>query len=409
MAFKFSLNVKNKPVGVKGNSALGGRPPGKKKPLFEDGDEEEDGPKRKDVKGRAEEIGEFNLEDTLVPASKSEKPAPRTKTKPSGPPNRKPLARPDDPTLLLDATSTKESERLAQEMLQIDPSVYDYDAAYDAIHARQLAKKAAEREEALERKPKYMENLFESAELRKKDQIRARDKLLQREREAEGDEFADKEKFVTGAYKLQQEEARRTEEEEKKREEIEDQKRRKHGMQSFHKQMLLDEERRHQEAVEAAAALAKSGTKLTDDLAEKTDADIAKELKSQGKNILLNDEGQVADKRQLLTAGLNVVAKPKKIVETNASTVSTKPAGNLTHYKGRNSAQRDIRARHTQMIAEQIEQAAKRKADEDAEQQRKLQHASKSQKTASDISSARERYLQRKREAAAAKAAAESK
>jgi hypothetical protein len=58
------------------------------------------------------------------------------------------------------------------------------------------------------------------------------------------------------------------------------------------------------------------------------------------------------------------------------------------------------------MIAQQIEQAAKRKADDEAEAQRKLEHASKSRKTEADISSAKERYLQRKRDAAAAKAAA---
>lgn len=41
--------------------------------------------------------------------------------------------------------------------------------------------------------------------------------MMQREREMEGDEFADKEKFVTQAYKDQMAEVRRAEEEEKKR------------------------------------------------------------------------------------------------------------------------------------------------------------------------------------------------
>jgi hypothetical protein len=58
------------------------------------------------------------------------------------------------------------------------------------------------------------------------------------------------------------------------------------------------------------------------------------------------------------------------------------------------------------MIAEQIEAANKRKADEEAEERTKLQHAAKSQKTAGEISSAKERYLQRKKEAAEAKAKA---
>ena len=42
--------------------------------------------------------------------------------------------------------------------------------------------------------------------------------MIQREREAEGDEFADKEQFVTQAYKDQMAEVRKAEEEEKKRE-----------------------------------------------------------------------------------------------------------------------------------------------------------------------------------------------
>lgn len=42
--------------------------------------------------------------------------------------------------------------------------------------------------------------------------------MIQRERETEGDEFADKEAFVTQAYKDQMAEVRQAEEEEKKRE-----------------------------------------------------------------------------------------------------------------------------------------------------------------------------------------------
>lgn len=42
--------------------------------------------------------------------------------------------------------------------------------------------------------------------------------MIQREREAEGDEFVDKEQFVTQAYKDQMAEVRKAEEEEKKRE-----------------------------------------------------------------------------------------------------------------------------------------------------------------------------------------------
>lgn len=57
-----------------------------------------------------------------------------------------------------------------------------------------------------------------SAATRKLDRLRAEEKMLEREREAEGDEFADKDKFVTQAYKDQMAEVRKAEEEEKERE-----------------------------------------------------------------------------------------------------------------------------------------------------------------------------------------------
>ncbi|KAF5848151.1 hypothetical protein GGP41_005554 [Bipolaris sorokiniana] len=339
MSFKFGLNLK-----AKGNNPLAkaGEKPGfakKKKPLF--GDDEDD-----DVKGKAkaadgvQEIGELSFEDTLASASsKPSKPAPakQKKGQPPAPPSKKPKPKEDDPTNVAYSASAAEAKKRAQEALEADATIYDYDAAYDAIHAQDAAKAAADREDAVQRKPKYMDALFESAEQRKKDQLRARDKLLQREREAEGDEYADKEKF--------------------------------------------------------------------------TDAEIAEELRKQGKKVVLNDDGQVADHRQLLSAGLNVIAKPKSTSIASASSSAAAAAPKYTPpshgiHKGGRNAQRE---RQTAMIAEQIEAANKRKAEEEAEEQAKIERAKKSQKTDQDISSAKERYLQRKREAAAAKAAAGGK
>jgi coiled-coil domain-containing protein 55 len=405
MSFKFGLHVKNKagnPLAKAGAKPALGK---KKKPLFDDEEEDIKG-KGKTVDG-AQEIGELTFEDTIAPiaptAPEPSKPAP-TKAKkgqPPAPPTKKPRPKEDDPTHIAYSASAAEAERLAQEAMEVDATIYDYDTAYDALHARSAAKAAAEREDAAQRKPKYMDALFESAEQRKKDQLRARDKLLQREREAEGDEFADKEKFVTGAYKAQQEETRKAEEEEQKRQEAEEEKKRKFGMQGFHKQMLMEQEQRHQEAMDAAAQALKEGIKpVVEEEKEKTDAEIVEELRKQGKNVILNEEGQVADKRQLLNAGLNIIAKPKPVSTPAAAAAPEYTASSYAGPKGGRNAQRE---RQTQMMAEQIETANKRKADEEAEEQAKLEHARKSQKTATDISSAKERYLQRKREAAAAK------
>ncbi|KAF2801320.1 uncharacterized protein BDZ99DRAFT_469754 [Mytilinidion resinicola] len=246
-----------------------------------------------------------------------------------------------------------------------------------------------------------MEKVMESAEVRKRDQLRAKDKLLQREREAEGDEFADKEKFVTEAYKAQQEEVRKAEEEEKARQELEEKKRKGKGMTGFYRKIMDEDEERHRAAMEAASLSGKmGGEKVEEAPKEKSEADIARELNQKGGKIIINEEGQVADKRQLLTAGLNVVAKPK--APTSAATATTRPGGLQPGYKGREGVQRSVRERQSKMMEEQLEQAAKRAADEEAEERRKLEHTSKSRKTDSDISSAKERYLQRKRDAAAA-------
>lgn len=70
----------------------------------------------------------------------------------------------------------------------------------------------------MERQPKYIEGLLTSAATRRLDRLRAEEKMLQRERELEGDEFADKEAYVTQAYKDQMAELRKAEEEEKQRE-----------------------------------------------------------------------------------------------------------------------------------------------------------------------------------------------
>ncbi|KAF2126165.1 hypothetical protein P153DRAFT_369520 [Dothidotthia symphoricarpi CBS 119687] len=410
MSFKFGLNVKNKTAPGLAKPALGK----KKKKAFLDDDEDEDTKHKGKAKATdgIQEFGELTFEDTIASTSgpSTSAPAKPKKGQPPAPPARKPKPKGDDPTLLANSASAQEAEKRAQEAVQVDASIYDYDAAYDALHARTAAKAAAAREEALQRKPKYMDSLFESAEQRKKDQLRARDKLLQREREAEGDEFADKEKFVTGAYKAQQEETRLAEAEEKERQKAEEQNRAKFGMQGFHKQMLQEREKRHQEAMEAAAQAAKDGYKPpAADAAEendkpKTDAQLVEELRRQGKTVIVNDDGQVADNTQLLSAGLNIIAKPKPPPLPAAA--AAREAAKQTAYQPPKAARAAQRERQTQMVAEQLEQANKRKADEDAQEAARLVHAAKSQKTAGEISSAKERYLQRKREAAEAKAAA---
>lgn len=138
---------------------------------------------------------------------------PKAKAKPNlhEPPERKPAA--EKPALL------SRSERKAQEAaLALDASVFDYDGVYDTMKAAERRVEEAKAASEDKTKPKYIESFLAAAQTRKLDRLRAEEKMLQREREKEGDEFEDKEKFVTEAYKKQMEEVRKAEEEEKARE-----------------------------------------------------------------------------------------------------------------------------------------------------------------------------------------------
>ncbi|KEF51556.1 uncharacterized protein A1O9_12473 [Exophiala aquamarina CBS 119918] len=282
---------------------------------------------------------------------------------------------------------------------RIDASVYDYDAAYDTFNAPKEKKSI----EVGGSKPKYMGSLLDSAEVRKRDQLRAREKLLQRERDAEGDEFADKEKFVTGAYKKQQEELKKMEEEEKKREEVEEERRRKGGgMTAFHKRMLQRDEERMKsikEAEEAALRRKELGEEVeTEGQAEQSESKIAQELNEKGARIVLNDDGEVVDKRQLLSAGLNSAPKKPGVHQTTTKAQDSARPQEFWRSSKAQDARQSQRERQSRMMERQIEEMTERQKQAEAEEQREQQAKNKSKITESDKMGARERFLQRKRE-----------
>ena len=286
-----------------------------------------------------------------------------------------------------------------EEASKIDSSVYDYDAVYDTFHAPAEKRTSGTGEEPA---PKYMGSLLQSADVRKRDQMRAREKLLQREREAEGDEFADKEKFVTEAYKKQQEEMKRMEEEEKKREEAEEERRRKGGgMAAFHKKMLEKDEERMRliKAAEEEAARRKDGDEKDDITAEeKSDAKIAEEMNEKGARIVLNDEGEVVDKRQLLSAGLNVA--PKKPGKEQVEPRKQDSARRQEYWRSSKvqDARESQRERQTRMIERQIVEMAEKQRQAELEVEKENQEKNKSKVTEAEKMGARERFLQRKKE-----------
>ncbi len=59
-----------------------------------------------------------------------------------------------------DLSSQKNFRKNVDNALEVDPSIYDYDAAYDAIQAGAEAKKAAEREKGRDWRVKIYEKIF---------------------------------------------------------------------------------------------------------------------------------------------------------------------------------------------------------------------------------------------------------
>lgn len=308
-----------------------------------------------------------------------------------------------DPTKDNTNLSTRHSSnKHAKEAEELDPSIYSYDAVYDSLHAKPQKTVAANQQGDV---PKYMTNLLRSAEIRKRDQLRARDRQLAKEREAEGDEFADKDSFVTGAYKAQQAELRKVEEEDARKEQEEEERRKKNGgagMIGFYRDILSRGEAQHDEVVKAseeAARRVKAGESAEDankEPDEETEAKKAADLNAHGAHIAINEEGQVVDKRQLLSAGLNVAPKPKTAPTPAPSSRPSvgRPGAGPGSKPGRGAQ----RARQTEMIATQLEQQAQKEQEDEAARQKELVERNRSQKTAGDVSSARERFLARKRE-----------
>ena len=178
-------------------------------------------------------------------------------------------------------------------------------------------------------------------------------------------------------------------------------------MASFYRNMLEEEEMKHDAAVEAASRAAinkerKSPESMEVEITrEKKLAEEAKILNAKlgTEAVLINDDGEVVDKRQLLKGGLNILPKQKPTQQVSKSDYQAE-------YEARRAAGRDkikereARQRQQRVIEEQYAMTKKRAADAEAEMEEELRLRAKSKKTSAEVMGARERYLARKQAAA---------
>ena len=112
----------------------------------------------------------------------------------------------------------RQTQSKIQKAVELDPTIFQYDEVYDEIKSQQPAEKIISQ---VDKKPKYINNLLKMAETRKLEQEIRLERKIQKEREQEGDEFKDKESFVTSSYREKLEEMRKTHEEMEKQDAIE--------------------------------------------------------------------------------------------------------------------------------------------------------------------------------------------
>ncbi|RXK37737.1 hypothetical protein M231_04986 [Tremella mesenterica] len=351
-------------------------------------------------------------------------------------------------------TLLSRSERKAQQdALSLDPTAFEYDQVYDQLKASERAAEQLKKIEAEERKPRYIENFLASAQTRRLDRLRAEEKMLQLEREKEGDEFDDKEKFVTEAYKKQMEEVRKAEEEERVREENLRKSKKGPGLSAFYKTMLDDSAAKHAAAMSSTSTLNNPSSTpgpsltikppskkdetyepeaeydpflarqslqsddnpsgpnpITNDMkmgpSRPSDEERAAEASSKsGKRVEFNDDGEIVDNRSLLKAGLNITKKqtvlPTSLLTGGKSQSIDGPY--ISRAVGTAASYEERMVREKKRLAEQMREDKMRREKEREEMILKEEEEARKRREGDDGEAerrrkeAKERFLARKR------------
>ncbi|KAL3618495.1 hypothetical protein CASFOL_037577 [Castilleja foliolosa] len=109
----------------------------------------------------------------------------------------------------------KDVEEKHKKALEEDPSAFDYDGVYDKMKAKQVRHVEQDRQD---RKPRYIQALMDKAKQREKEHEVIYERKLAKDRSKDEDLYADKDKFVTSAYKKKLAEQAKWLEEERLRE-----------------------------------------------------------------------------------------------------------------------------------------------------------------------------------------------
>lgn len=183
-------------------------------------------------------------------------------------------------------------------------------------------------------------------------------------------------------------------------------------MAHFYRKLLEESEQKHEETVAATTStqskpiIGPQGPmpNLTitrpPELTQKSDLELAKEARAQGKDVELNDDNQIVDKRDLLSAGLNLSApNTRRLGLQKTLPRSSTDSIEVHRAVGTAASRKEINERRAREIRQQMEEEEARVARaKELKEREATQRIVAKRNTQEDLHSARERYLHRKRQ-----------
>ena len=179
-------------------------------------------------------------------------------------------------------------------------------------------------------------------------------------------------------------------------------------MTHFYRQLLEESEQKHEATVAATdkRVIGPQGPSVNltivkpPQLSSIPDAELARLAREEGKDVELNDDNQIVDKRELLSAGLNLSLPNTRFsgIRNPAINLKTDDSPQAHRAVGTAASRREINERRAREIQQQLEAEQQRTAQEsqDAADQA-MQRIVAKRNNDDDIEDARSRYLQRKR------------
>lgn len=181
-------------------------------------------------------------------------------------------------------------------------------------------------------------------------------------------------------------------------------------MTHFYRQLLEESEQKHEATVAATdkRVIGPQGPSVNltivkpPQLSSIPDVELARLAREEGKDVELNDDNQIVDKRELLSAGLNLSLPNTRFsgIRNPANNPKTDNSQSAQTHRavGTAASRREINERRAREIQQQLEAEQQRTAQEsqDAADQA-MQRIVAKRNNDDDIEDARSRYLQRKR------------